>query len=121
MRECPNCERSLPDDQFAVTDRLPWGLEGWCNDCFKAKRQWAWTIFKRETRAGNVPRPLVCSECGGKNKNGAPISGHHLNYHRPLLVVWLCNTCHGRAHRTEEKRVRDQRDRDQELPEYPAR
>lgn len=104
VRACLNCERT--GVSFAATDKLPWGLAGWCDDCFKIKRQWAWTIFKRAVRVGDVQRPQLCSDCGKPNASGDPITGHHLNYHHPLGVVWLCSTCHSRAHRVEERRVR---------------
>lgn len=33
------------------------------------------------------------------------IHGHHVDYSRPLSVVWLCNACHKRVHREHTDRA----------------
>lgn len=35
-------------------------------------------------------RPDRCSECNSTGK----VQGHHVNYHYPYQVVWLCTACH---------------------------
>jgi hypothetical protein len=45
--------------------------------------------------SGKLVRPKCCSRCG----SGGKIHGHHSDYRKPLLVVWLCTKCHGQAHR----------------------
>lgn len=57
----------------------------------------AWRIYRAALRAGTLTRPAACSDCGRERK----IVGHHTDYRYPLAVVWLCTTCHARAHRRE--------------------
>lgn len=47
---------------------------------------------------GILQPPDDCEMCG----RGLPdtyIEGHHEEYSRPLDVIWLCATCHGRVHK----------------------
>lgn len=46
-------------------------------------------------RTGRLVRPERCSQCGA----GGRIQGHHDDYAKPLDVRWLCQECHGKAHR----------------------
>lgn len=56
-------------------------------------------------RRGTLVRPDTCSQCGimagALNAGGraVKIEGHHADYSKPLAVVWLCKTCHGRTRR----------------------
>jgi hypothetical protein len=36
-------------------------------------------------------RPDNCSECGTRKRK---IQGHHVDYHYPYQVEWLCTQCH---------------------------
>jgi hypothetical protein len=50
-------------------------------------------------RAGKpgLAKPECCSVCGQVTR--APdLHGHHLDYARPLHVVWICRGCHGAEH-----------------------
>jgi hypothetical protein len=49
-------------------------------------------------RDGKVAKPSTCQQCGV----GGRIHGHHHDYSRPLDVQWLCQACHGKAHRKYE-------------------
>ena len=55
----------------------------------------AHVTFAGAMRAGMLRSPNVCSECGREGT----VCGHHPDYSRPLYVVWLCSSCHGRAHK----------------------
>ena len=46
-------------------------------------------------RDGRVIRAEACWHCGSTER----IEGHHVDYSRPLDVVWLCRSCHCKAHR----------------------
>ncbi len=46
-------------------------------------------------KVGKLVRPDVCEGCGHESY----VEGHHTDYSRPLDVVWLCRSCHGKAHR----------------------
>jgi len=51
---------------------------------------------RRALASGKLVRPPACEECGTSCKP----HGHHEDYKRPLVVVWLCTACHYRRHRT---------------------
>ena len=46
-------------------------------------------------RQGKLIRPKECSRCGRFMR----IEGHHEDYSKPLVVEWLCRTCHKLQHR----------------------
>lgn len=45
-------------------------------------------------RAGKLVKPDACSKCGKVGR----IHGHHLDYAKPLDVIWLCRPCHVEEH-----------------------
>jgi hypothetical protein len=51
------------------------------------------TALGNAVRDGKVCR-LPCEKCGSTHR----VHGHHEDYSRPLDVVWLCASCHGRRH-----------------------
>ena len=44
---------------------------------------------------GNLMKPSVCSECKSESK----LEGHHDDYTKPLVIRWLCISCHKSWHR----------------------
>lgn len=56
----------------------------------------------RALRQGVLVKPKECSWCGNDQR---PIHGHHPDYDRPLMVVWICADCHQEHH----KLYRDER------------
>lgn len=57
----------------------------------KEKRR-AHVIISRTVNSGKIMRPKNCSQC---NKECKP-DGHHIDYNKPLDVVWICRACHSR-------------------------
>ncbi len=53
----------------------------------------------RALSRGDITRPQECSACGGEHPW---IHGHHMDYSRPLDVVWVCPPCHSVIHREGE-------------------
>jgi Bacillus phage endonuclease len=59
--------------------------------------------FKHAARAfvcaavkeGMLIRPSQCSRCFKEGK----IEAHHEDYMKPLEIIWLCRSCHGKEHR----------------------
>ena len=49
-------------------------------------------LFKRYKRTGKIP-VLPCVNCGA-----VKAEGHHPDYSKPLLIVWLCKKCHREEH-----------------------
>lgn len=46
-----------------------------------------------------ILKPSKCSNCKNTNKE-ARIEGHHEDYSKPLVVLWLCTGCHRQADMT---------------------
>lgn len=55
------------------------------------ERKRARQAVSNAVRAGLLIRPAVCSKCGSTD---AQIEGHHPEYSKPMMVVWLCDPCH---------------------------
>ena len=49
---------------------------------------------KYAIKTGKLLRPRICEVCGCECKPEA----HHVDYDRPLDVVWLCPPCHKKLH-----------------------
>lgn len=48
---------------------------------------------------GAITRPGVCEECGAETY----VEAAHSDYSQPLLVRWLCRSCHRRWDKDEPK------------------
>lgn len=48
----------------------------------------------RALRTGRLQRSAMCEKCGTAGRTDA----HHEDYSQPLVVIWLCRSCHGLAH-----------------------
>lgn len=59
------------------------------------EKQFARKKVSNAINKGLLVRPLTCSQC---NVHGR-IEGHHLDYDRPLDVLWLCTSCHAKHHK----------------------
>jgi predicted DNA-binding protein YlxM (UPF0122 family) len=63
----------------------------------------AQNLIEEAIKIGAIKKPAVCQECGSPGqqfKNGrSPIQGHHLDYNKPLEVMWLCQKCHHQWHK----------------------
>lgn len=51
-------------------------------------------LLKRAIKSGLINKPEQCSICMDKNR----INGHHEKYQEPLIVIWVCNSCHKKIH-----------------------
>ena len=65
---------------------------------FKKKRQ-ARLLVTRAIHKGCLIRSDSCQKC---NETGRT-SAHHIDYGKPLSVLWLCSKCHGEAHRSDNE------------------
>ncbi len=55
----------------------------------------SYDIFCNAIERGKIKRPNKCDQCFKKCKP----DGHHIDYNKPLEVVWLCRQCHSNEHR----------------------
>ena len=53
------------------------------------------TILGRAVKNGIVEKPSFCSTCPANTG----IEAHHKDYSKPLIVMWLCRSCHALKHR----------------------
>jgi hypothetical protein len=96
-------ERRLKDPERFEKDKLKhlkWSqknryrLNEWQRNWYqnnKEKRR-AHVVLSRAIGSGKIMRPNECSEC----KKQCKPDGHHLDYNKPLEVVWICRACHSR-------------------------
>lgn len=50
---------------------------------------------KRALKSGDLHKPMTCEICDKE----ANVEAHHIDYSKPLAIFWLCDACHGLAHR----------------------
>ena len=50
----------------------------------------------RLLKLGIIEKPSQCEKCGIKNN----VRPHHPDYDKPLEVIWLCQSCHVKLHRS---------------------
>lgn len=65
-----------------------------------AHKKYAHVLVKRAVQRGSLSRK-PCERCGATDN----IEAHHEDYRFPLMVNWLCVTCHAKRHRE----IRDRR------------
>ena len=60
---------------------------------------WAHSATRSAIRRGILIRPDACEACGKPGR----VDAHHPDHRNPLLVNWLCRSCH-RLHHNAERR-----------------
>jgi hypothetical protein len=64
----------------------------------KVRAHW---MLARAIKRGEVSRPDTC-QCGAPNPEG-----HHPDYSKPLMVMWLCYRCHKKLHMEERAKEKN--------------
>jgi tRNA splicing endonuclease len=54
----------------------------------------------RAVKSGKIIKPAQCDDCK-QDKTEKQLHGHHEDYGKPLVVLWLCTGCHGKRHRAD--------------------
>ncbi len=52
-------------------------------------------------KMGRIVKASSCSQCGFRGQ----IDGHHPDYAKPLVVIWLCHQCHMGLHPSTRRRT----------------
>ena len=53
-------------------------------------------VVGNAVRTGKILKPEICDDCGSKPNR---LHGHHDDYAYPLVVRWLCPSCHNKWHK----------------------
>jgi ribosomal protein S27AE len=61
----------------------------------------AYRIYWKAVKDGVLVRPDTCSRCGRRPKGA--VEGHHADYSKPLVVEWVCKSCHAAIHVADQK------------------
>jgi hypothetical protein len=103
-RLCCQCKLAKPADVFS-RKRTGGDYSSVCAACARARSATHRTKYPEHLTAqvavrnalknGTLVRPLRCESCGGAGR----IYGHHPDYSQSLSVMWLCASCHTKAHR----------------------
>lgn len=67
----------------------------------KAAHQAVFRALKR----GEIEKPDSCQLCGADSR----LEAHHARYDEPLRVLWLCRSCHAKAHMIIRKGIERKR------------
>ena len=120
VKECLGCSETMPVEMFYKSSHG--AFQARCKACFNKKTSYVargysrntlkkrhaskkWRIENRDkTRAhnklngailrGDITRPDICERC----EEYKPVHGHHEDYSKPLVVIWLCRGCHTNEH-----------------------
>lgn len=65
-------------------------------------------------RRGWLVKPSRCPQCGVSVRS-TQMHGHHVDYSKPLEVLWMCGRCHKGEHKRLERLSRDERLHQQEM------
>ncbi len=119
-RMCPVCKRELTAASFNRDASKPSGRQSLCRRCHKARRSMyqakdaerhaAWRVFNgfkkfahravaKALESGALVKPDACMQCG----SGKRLDAHHVDYEKPMEVLFLCRPCHAAIHNAEKR------------------
>jgi len=58
------------------------------------KKIWAQNKVNKAVKSGRLIRPDICPICNEERE----VIAHHHDYDKPLDVIWMCRSCHGKEH-----------------------
>lgn len=120
-KRCLNCDSDRPKGDFPFYQFRAGGKrKDVCNRCnvnLNAKKnrdplkQKARQETQKTIKAGLLVSPDRCEGCQKEwelYRDGTPLRHvHHLDYSRPLDILWLCPDCHSKRHRSPQRRLRE--------------
>lgn len=99
QRVCTRCNKGKPEKDFY--DRKN---RSWCRVCTRryvldwraknAEKNSAHRLVAWALKWGKLKKPNKCSTC---SKSGTVVA-HHEDYTKPLVVKWVCDSCHVKRH-----------------------
>lgn len=130
MKNCSSCGELKPLDHFQKRKASKDGLTASCKGCLKirdkakhdkkatswcrvpyvniepraayvmrnGRKRYAHEQLNYAVKVGKVLKREKCERCG----NQELVHGHHDDYNKPLIVMWLCPKCHKQRHRELE-------------------
>lgn len=128
MKQCSKCKEFKPEEEFSKDKKNKDGLSYYCKFCNKEhmKKYWndpehvknntkwkilwrkahpdkqkAWSKTQQDIKSGKIIKPTKCEHCG---KKGVILEGHHEDYNKPEMRIWLCKECHMIADEQRRKR-----------------
>ncbi|KKK67284.1 hypothetical protein LCGC14_2955590 [marine sediment metagenome] len=69
--------------------------------------QRARSLVLEAMRSGGLKKPKTCERCSQKGI----VEAHHEDYAKPLVVEWLCCSCHGETRWAENREIGPRRKR----------
>jgi hypothetical protein len=102
LKRCRICKERKPVDAFYRDRSRRDGLQSYCKECNSAiekkrRRNPVERARSVQLKAGRLVKPESCEACGAEG----PLEGHHDDYSKPLVIRWLCTTCHLAEHGKE--------------------
>lgn len=64
---------------------------------YRCKRKRAQKKVHLALKRGRMVKGATCEKCT-KSPHSNHMHAHHEDYDKPLDVVWLCSSCHGKRH-----------------------
>ena len=80
------------EKRLAAQKTRPYGSIAWRKR--NPEKMLAHAKLNDAVRYGKIVKPTVCSKCGETGR----IEAHHVDYSKPLEVVWLCRIHHVAEH-----------------------
>ena len=65
------------------------------SEVFEDYKRYARYLVKELLKIGKIKKPLKCTRCKTKTKL---LVAHHIDYCKPLLIIWYCRACHYAEH-----------------------
>jgi hypothetical protein len=67
---------------------------------YRQGKKWiARYTFRNAIRDGKIKKETICQLC----LSDKWVEGHHADYDKPLIVVWVCRKCHAAIHKKIKK------------------
>lgn len=126
MKICNKCHIEKSFDNFCKHRCMKDGYNTVCKECvkrlqknppfnlmyskkskekFKKEKPIQYSAMQKiwnDVKRGNIIKPNKCFMCE-KNFDKKRIHAHHEDYNKPLIVTWLCETCHAKIHAIKNK------------------